>query len=167
MFKYGNVMFIPMSRIALAGLMVAACTLQPRHDPPHDIALRIKAVASQHNASVHRAGGQTIYEIDAYRVPRGYRTTLTLIEGLRRDAVTATIFENDDADHHRLTVLVDEPLDGQLDYWMTARARTPNAAWHAIRGGRGQLSHTMGEMQPIYDQLVRELREEVPLHGVR
>lgn len=151
---------IPVSLVAL--LITACATPPPVARPQHDIALRIKAVAAQHNASMQYIDGQRIYEITAYRVPRGYRTTLTLIEGRRRDAVSASIYENDNG-AHRLTVLVDEPLDGRLDYSTTARAHSPNAAWNAIREGRGELSRmTLGD-QPLYDQLVSDLRNEVPL----
>lgn len=165
-FKYGGAFGILLHRVILAALLLGACATQPVTRMQHDIALRIKAVAAQHNASVRRVGGQTIYEIYVYRVPRGYRTTLALIEGRQRDAVEASIYENENGGH-RLTVLVDEPLDGRLDYSVTVHAGSPNAAWAAIREGRGAMSRTTVTVQPLYDQLVRDLRDEVPLAARR
>jgi hypothetical protein len=126
-----------------------------------DIAAQIKLISSHFPASVSRSADATSYVLYIYTPARGYQNTVTLTERSREKVVIAAIYERK-GPVRLVTLLVDEGADGRLDY--TIAAPTLEVAMAAVRAHRGTVTPSADVFQPLYDRLLRDVRETALEH---
>ena len=160
---------MPSSRSAFAAVLIAAVVLSACATstadslPPHsEIATYVKTLAARYPASTSVVNGAARYDVVVLDPSVGYQAIYTLTEQATDVTLTVSLFEAKGRTQ-RLTLLVDDAADGRLDYTVTATAPSMHDALEIVRSGGGSVSRSVTTKQPVYNRLLRDLRQEAVL----
>jgi hypothetical protein len=141
-------------------VLVTACSSVVPPEAVSDIATQIKILSSRTGGATSVKGDMTTYSVYVYNMPRGYQNLVTLTERTDHAAVSVWVYETL-RNAQQLTLLVDEPLDGRLDYTASAAAPSIRDAYALINlRPRSSDRRDLRRAQAAYDMILRHLQSE-------